>query len=67
MDSILCRLGYRTIKVIYEILERVSKMLSMFDDSINAIIVPIEEGNSYVEFYNLEKTESTTIENLKNL
>jgi hypothetical protein len=59
--------GYRTAEVANRILENVSKVLSAFDDSVISIIVPIEEGNSRVEFYNLEKAEPMTIEKLKEL
>ena len=37
-----------------------------FDESVNMIIVPVEEPTR-IEFYNLEKTEPTTIEKLKEL
>ena len=37
-----------------------------FDDSVNMIIVPVEEPTR-IEFYNLEKAEPTTIDNLKKL
>lgn len=37
-----------------------------FDDSVNMIIVPVEEPTR-IEFYNLEKAEPTTIEQLNNL
>lgn len=37
-----------------------------FDDSVNMIIVPVEEPTR-IEFYNLEKTEPTSIEKLKEL
>lgn len=37
-----------------------------FDESVNMIIVPVEESTR-IEFYNLEKTEPTTIEKLKEL
>jgi hypothetical protein len=59
--------GYRTAEVANRILENVSKVLSAFDDSVISIIVPIEEGNSRVEFYNLEKAEPTSIDKLKEL
>lgn len=59
--------GYRTAEVANRILENVSKLLSTFDDSVISIIVPIEEGNSRVEFYNLEKAEPMTSEKLKEL
>ena len=37
-----------------------------FDESVNMIIVPVEEPTR-IEFYNLEKAEPTTIDNLKKL
>jgi hypothetical protein len=37
-----------------------------FDDSVNMIIVPVEEPTR-IEFYNLEKAEPMTIEKLKEL
>lgn len=37
-----------------------------FDDSVNMIIVPVEEPTR-IEFYNLEKADPTTIEQLNNL
>lgn len=37
-----------------------------FDESVNMIIVPVEEPTR-IEFYNLEKVEPTTIDKLKNL
>lgn len=37
-----------------------------FDESVNMIIVPVEEPTR-IEFYNLEKAESTSIEKLKEL
>lgn len=37
-----------------------------FDDSVNMIIVPVDEPTR-IEFYNLEKAEPTTIDNLKKL
>jgi hypothetical protein len=37
-----------------------------FDDSVNMIIVPVEEPTR-IEFYNIEKAEPTTIEQLNNL
>lgn len=37
-----------------------------FDESVNMIIVPVEEPTR-IEFYNLEKAEPTTIDKLKNL
>lgn len=37
-----------------------------FDESVNMIILPVEEPTR-IEFYNLEKAEPTTIDNLKKL
>lgn len=37
-----------------------------FDESVNMIIVPVEEPTR-IEFYNLEKAEPTSIEKLKEL
>lgn len=37
-----------------------------FDDSVNMIIVPVEEPTR-IEFYNLEKAEPASIEKLKEL
>ena len=37
-----------------------------FDDSVNMIIVPVEEPTR-IEFYNLEKVEPASIEKLKEL
>ena len=37
-----------------------------FDESVNMIIVPVEEPTR-IEFYNLEKAEPMTIEKLKEL
>lgn len=37
-----------------------------FDDSVNMIIVPVEEPTR-IEFYNMEKADPTTIEKLKEL
>ena len=56
-----------TVEAANRVHEHVSKVLSTFDDSVISIIVPIREGNSYIEFYNLEKAEPTTIEKLKEL
>ena len=37
-----------------------------FDESVNMIIVPVEEP-THIEFYNLEKAEPMTIEKLEEL
>ena len=56
-----------TLEAANRVREHISKVLSEFDDSVISLIVPIEEGNSHVEFYNLEKAEPTSIEKLKEL
>ena len=50
-----------------EVINHVRKELLTFDDSVMSLIVPISEGNSHIEFYNLEKAEPTSIEKLKEL
>ena len=37
-----------------------------FDESVNMIVMPVDEPTR-IEFYNLEKAESTSIEKLKEL
>lgn len=56
-----------TVESTNRIVEHINKELSTFDDSVVSLIVPIREGNSHIEFYNLEKAEPTTIEKLKEL
>lgn len=56
-----------TLKAADDVIEHVSKVLSTFDDSVISLIVPIREGNSHIEFYNLEKADPTSIEKLKEL
>lgn len=56
-----------TVEAANRIVEHISKVLSEFDDSVVSLIVLIREGNSHIEFYNLEKAEPTTIEKLKEL
>lgn len=56
-----------TVESANRIVEHINKELSTFDDSVVSLIVPIREGNSHIEFYNLEKAEPTTIEKLKEL
>lgn len=51
----------------FEVISHVRKELSEFDDSVMSFIVPIREGNSHIEFYNLEKADPTSIEKLKDL
>lgn len=54
-------------KTANDVIESVNERLSIFDYSVNTLIVPIKEGNSHIEFYNLEKADPTTIEKLKEL
>lgn len=49
------------------VIEHINKELSVFDSSVNALIVPTREGNSHIEFYNMQKAKATTIDKLKNL
>ena len=49
------------------VIEHIHNELSVFDDSVVSLIVPIREGNSHIEFYNLEKAEPASIEKLKEL
>ena len=49
------------------VVEHIRKELSTFDNSVVSLIVPIMEGNSHIEFYNLEKADPTSIEKLKEL
>ena len=56
-----------TVEAANTVIEHVHTILSQFDDSVMSLIVPIREGNSHVEFYNLEKAEPMTIEKLKEL
>lgn len=56
-----------TVEAANAVIEHVHKILSQFDDSVLSLIVPIREGNSHIEFYNLEKAEPTTIEKLNEL
>lgn len=51
----------------FEVIEHIRKELSEFDDSVVSLIVPIREGNSHIEFYNLEKADPTSIDKLKDL
>ena len=60
-------IGGMTNKAAFEVMEHVRHELSSFDDSVISLIVPIREGNSHVEFYNIEKAEPTSIEKLKEL
>ena len=56
-----------TTKAAIEVIDHIRKELSTFDDSVMSIIVPIREGNSHIEFYNLEKADPTSIDKLKEL
>jgi hypothetical protein len=49
------------------VIDHINKELSTFDDSVVSLIVPIREGNSHIEFYNMQKAKPTTIDKLKNL
>lgn len=50
-----------------EVIEHINKELSAFDDSVISLILPIREGNSHIEFYNMKKAEPMTIDKLKKL
>ena len=56
-----------SVKAANAVLESVNERLSEFDDSVISLVVPIREGNSHIEFYNLEKADPTSIEKLKEL
>lgn len=45
------------------VVEHINKELSAFDGSVNALIVPIREGNSHIEFYNMKKAEPKQLTN----
>ena len=49
------------------VIEHINKELSTFDNSVISLIVPTREGNSHIEFYNMQKAKSTTIDKLKKL
>lgn len=49
------------------VVDHINKELSTFDDSVVSLIVPIREGNSHIEFYNMQKAKPTTIDKLKTL
>ena len=49
------------------VIDHIHKELSVFDDSVVSLIVPIREGNSHIEFYNMHKAKPTTIDKLKKL
>ena len=48
-------------------IDHIHKELSTFDDSVVSLIVPIREGNSHIEFYNMQKAKPMTIDKLKKL
>jgi hypothetical protein len=56
-----------TKQAAFEVIEHIRKELSTFDNSVMSLVVPIMEGNSHIEFYNLEKADPTSIEKLKEL
>lgn len=56
-----------TKKAAIEVIDHIRKELLTFDDSVVSLIVPIMEGNSHIEFYNLEKADPTSIDKLKEL
>lgn len=56
-----------TVETANRVVEHINKELLTFDGSVISLIVPIMEGNSHIEFYNLEKAEPMTIEKLKEL
>lgn len=49
------------------VIDHINKELSTFDDSVVSLIVPIREGNSHIEFYNMQKAKPATIDKLKKL
>lgn len=49
------------------VIDHIHKELSVFDDSVVSLIVPIREGNSHIEFYNMQKAKPMTIDKLKKL
>lgn len=56
-----------TKQAAFEVIEHIHKELSAFDDSVISLILPIMEGNSHIEFYNMQKAKPTTIDKLKTL
>ena len=56
-----------TKQAAFEVIEHIHKELSSFDDSVISLILPIMEGNSHIEFYNMQKAKPTTIDKLKKL
>ena len=49
------------------VIDHIHKELSVFDDTVVSLIVPIREGNSHIEFYNMQKAKPMTIDKLKKL
>lgn len=49
------------------VIDHIHNELSVFDDSVVSLIVPIREGNSHIEFYNMQKAKPMTIDKLKKL
>lgn len=60
-------IGGMTRQAAANVIEHINKELSTFDDSVVSLIVPIREGNSHIEFYNMQKAKPTTIDKLKTL
>ena len=60
-------IGGLTKQAACEVIEHINKELSVFDDSVISLIVPMREGNSHIEFYNMQKAKPTTINKLKKL
>ena len=56
-----------TKQAAFGVKDHINKELSAFDDSVVSLIVPIREGNSHIEFYNMQKAKPTTIDKLKTL
>lgn len=56
-----------TKQAAFEVIEHIHKELSSFDDSVISLILPIREGNSHIEFYNMQKAKPMTIDKLKKL
>ena len=60
-------IGGMTKQAAHEVIEHIHKELSVFDNSVVSLIVPMREGNSHIEFYNMQKAKPTTINKLKKL
>lgn len=56
-----------TKQAAFEVIEHIHKELSAFDDSVISLILPIMEGNSHIEFYNMQKAKPATLDKLKKL